>query len=149
MPTQKGHKMSAAPSRCRRDLLTQRQSRRDLSWTSTSTCTVFKYNIIWTTNTSPPKRHATCRQRRTDTERISLRLVHANATPSRHQVPTCTLVMFIITWTTYINRPRRHTACRRYRINVDAMQKHRVSADATPPKRQMPTITLCTSELHI
>ena len=133
MPTQKGHKVSAGPRRRRRDLLTPRRSRRDPAWTSISTCIVFKYNIIWTTNTSPTKRHAKCWQRRTNTGRTSLVLVHADATPTRRQVPIRTLVMLIIIWTTYINRPRRHTACRQYRVNVDAMQ-----STASAPTRRLP-----------
>ena len=61
-------------------------------------------------------------------------------------MPTCTLIMFIIVWTTYIYLPRRHTACRQYCINVDATHRRRVIGDATLPKRQVPTFTLC---MHI
>ena len=61
-----------------------------------------------------------CRQHRTDTDETSLRLVGADATPPKCQVPTCTLIMFIIVWTTYIYLPKRHTACRQHRINVNA-----------------------------
>ena len=40
-------------------------------------------------------------------------------------MPTCTLIMFIIVRTSYINLPRRHTACRQHRVNVDASHRRR------------------------
>ena len=153
MTTQEARtKCRQQPRRCRRDLLTSHRSRRDAGLTSTSTCTVFKYIIIWTTNTSPPRKHATCRQRCTDTEETSLRLVGADATPSRLEVPTCTLIMFMVVWTMYINLPRRHTACRQRRVNVDATHRPRVAPTRLCLNVKCPRlIYVCTlsSGLHI